>query len=98
MSSYSEEVASEIFKAYNAIHSLEVIHGDVRAENILIGRDGKSVWLIDFEFSDILSGDSNVDVQSKISQENEAVSYLLSKFKDASDANGSHANGSGAAP
>ena len=32
----------------DAIHSLGMIHGDVRLENILIGKDG-NVWFIDFE-------------------------------------------------
>jgi serine/threonine protein kinase len=96
VSNYTEKVAIEIFKAYDAIHSLDVIHGDVRAENVLVGKDGKSVWLVDFEFSEILSGESTE--RYKISQEKEAVSYLLSKFKDMYEANRTHTNGSGAIP
>lgn len=75
-----------------------MIHGDVRAENILIGKDGKSVWIVDFEFSEILTGDTNTGSESKICRENRAVSYILSEIKHVSEMNGSHRNGSVVAP
>ena len=69
----------------------------MRAENILLGKDGKSVWIVDFEFSEILTEDAKAEIQSKISRENEAISYLLSTIKNVSEANGSDRNGSLAA-
>lgn len=35
-------------KAFDAIHELDVIHGDVREQNILVTDDG-SVFIIDFD-------------------------------------------------
>ena len=70
-------IETEILNAYDAIHSLSVIHGDVRAENILVGKDAKSVWLIDFEDAEILEKDG----EFRISQENESVGYLLSMLR-----------------
>jgi tRNA A-37 threonylcarbamoyl transferase component Bud32 len=68
-----------------------VIHGDVRAENILIHKDGKSVWIVDFEFSESISED--IDVDSKIGEENQVVHHLLSKIKLKSESNGHYSNG-----
>lgn len=78
-------VESEILKAYDAIHSLHVIHGDVRSENILIGKDGTSVWIVDFEFSEILTGADDADAQSRISEENGSVRLLLSGIEHVSE-------------
>jgi tRNA A-37 threonylcarbamoyl transferase component Bud32 len=76
-----------------------VIHGDVRAENVLVGKDGKSVWLVDFEFSSILSIVESADYRRyTVSLEKEEVSKLLSKFKAVCEATRTHANGSGAIP
>jgi serine/threonine protein kinase len=75
---------------YDAIHSLNVIHGDVRAENILIHKDGKSVWMVDFELSESTSED--IDAQSKIGEENQVVRHLLLKIKK-SESNGHYRNG-----
>ena len=75
---------------YDAIHSLDVIHGDVRAENILIHKDGKSVWMVDFELSESISED--IDAQSKIGEENQVVRHLLLKIKK-SESNGHYRNG-----
>lgn len=43
-----------MIEAFSAIHSLGVIHGDIREENILVGKDG-NIWVIDFEMSSIVS-------------------------------------------
>lgn len=40
-----------ILDAFDGLHDLGVLHCDTRPENILIGKDGKDVWIIDFEFS-----------------------------------------------
>jgi RIO-like serine/threonine protein kinase len=103
-------VKGQVIKAFDAIHSFNVIHGDVRAENILVGRDDK-VWIVDFEFSEIVNGDSGNDedaekyaeygidylernAEYRIAGENKAVRYLLSTIHDGPDPNGSHRNGS----
>jgi DNA-binding helix-hairpin-helix protein with protein kinase domain len=41
-------------KAFDAIHELDVIHGDVREQNILV-TDDESVFIIDFDHSYRLS-------------------------------------------
>jgi len=43
-------VVKNITAAFNAIHELGVIHGDVRRQNIMVRAD-ESVVIIDFEFS-----------------------------------------------
>jgi len=46
------KIQQKIVQAFDRIHSLGVLHGDLRPENILVGPDG-DVWIIDFEFSRI---------------------------------------------
>ena len=41
--------------AFAEIHKLEVIHGDVRAANILVAED-ESIWILDFESAQVVSG------------------------------------------
>ena len=43
--------------AFEAIHSLNVLHGDIRAENILVSSDGMRVYVIDFEWGTIVDKD-----------------------------------------
>jgi serine/threonine protein kinase len=76
------KVETEILQAFNAIHSLGVLHGDVRPDNILVAEDGDAVWIVDFEFAEIIDrgDDSN---QSEISREIRAVQELLDGFKNA---------------
>ena len=42
-------------QAFAEIHKLEIIHGDVRAANILVAED-ESVWILDFESAQVVSG------------------------------------------
>ena len=70
---------SEILKAFDLIHSLDVVHGDIRAENILIADDGCKVWIVDFEFAEIIERDDGRELQ--ISLENQAVKEVLKEFK-----------------
>jgi serine/threonine protein kinase len=72
----TSKVERKIFDAFDAIHSLDVVHGDVRPENILVSDDGNAVWIVDFEFSEIVDGDEGKE--SKFSCENRAVKELLS--------------------
>ena len=76
----TRKIEEEIFNAYKAIHSLGIVHGDVRAENILVAEDGNKVWIIDFEFAEIMDGAS--EAESMIYQEREAVMELLNEFKE----------------
>ena len=77
---------SEIFKAFDLIHSLDVVHGDIRPENILIADDGYKVWIVDFEFAEIMEkGDDAREL--KISLENQAVKEVLKEFKRGSSEN-----------
>ena len=46
------KIQQKILQAFDRIHSLGILHGDIRPENILVGTDG-DVWIIDFEFSRI---------------------------------------------
>ena len=41
-------------QAFAEIHKLDVIHGDVRAANILVAED-ESIWILDFEYAQVVS-------------------------------------------
>jgi len=41
-------------KAFAEIHKLEVLHGDIRAANILVAED-ESIWIVDFEYAQVVS-------------------------------------------
>ena len=43
----------EILAAFDEIHNLNVLHGDVHPANILVAEDGK-VWIVDFEDGGII--------------------------------------------
>ena len=72
----------EILKAFDLIHSLGVIHGDIRAENILIADE--AAWIIDFELAEIME-EGDEQKESKISEESAAVRELLNEFNRHSD-------------
>jgi RIO-like serine/threonine protein kinase len=74
------KVKKEILKAFKAIHALGVVHGDVRADNILVGKD-ESVWIIDFEFAAIVEGNQ---IGAAAASESGEVEYLLNEVKRAS--------------
>jgi serine/threonine protein kinase len=69
-------VEDEILKAMDAIHSLGVIHNDIRAANILIGEDRKSVWMVDFESARI-----NPEGEEQMMRETRAIHDLLRRIK-----------------
>ena len=50
----SEKVANKVERAFAEIHKLDVIHGDVRAANILVAED-ESIWILDFEYAQVVS-------------------------------------------
>jgi serine/threonine protein kinase len=80
------QTESEILKAVDAIHSLGVIHGDIRSDNILVGKDGSSAWIVDFEFAEIMEGLDDKD--AKITQEIGDVKELLRKIKNPGGSDG----------
>lgn len=74
----SPTVEDKIIKAYNAIHSQGVCHGDVKRENIIIGRS-ESVWIIDFEYGCDMRGASTG--AKAFADEMQEVRNLLSKLR-----------------
>ena len=50
----SEKVANKVERAFAEIHKLDVIHGDVRAVNILVAED-EFIWILDFEYAQVVS-------------------------------------------
>ena len=73
-------VEKEILAAFEAIHSLNVVHGDIRAANILVAEEGNKVWIVDFEDGQILA-DGDDERESEISNEMEAVNEMLKDIK-----------------
>ena len=63
--------------AFSAIHALGIIHGDIRAENILVSKDN-SAWIIDFEFAEFVTAE---DMDSSITAENEALEDLFARIR-----------------
>jgi len=68
-------VEKEILAAFEMIHSLNVIHGDVRTANILVAENGHKVWIIDFDYGEIIEDQG--DREFLISAEMEAVQEML---------------------
>jgi hypothetical protein len=62
--------------AFDAIRALNVVHGDVRPENIRGAEDGNKVWIIDFEDGQIIA-DGDEAKESDISNEMEEVHRML---------------------
>jgi len=60
-------------KAFEAIHGLNALHGDIRPENILVG-DG-AVWIIDFEYSYIIM--DSAEGRNLLAQESKTVMCML---------------------
>ena len=67
---------TEILNAFDSIHSLGVIHGDIRADNILVAEGGDAAWIIDFESTEIVTERNNVN-ESQFFQESKAIKELL---------------------
>jgi len=65
--------------AFDEIHGLGVVHGDIRTANILVGRD-RMVWIVDFEFSHaVAEGDAGAWL---LSDERVAVLEMLRYLKE----------------
>ena len=74
------EREKQILEAFDAIHALGVLHCDTRPENILVGKDGKGVWVIDFEFSLIVNGGDS-EAEERFAAERKHVVQLLAEAK-----------------
>ena len=70
----------DVFAAFEEIHALNVIHGDIRPANILVTEDENKVWIIDFEDGQILANGVE-GRESEISIEMEAVREMLHDIK-----------------
>jgi RIO-like serine/threonine protein kinase len=46
-------VEDKVLKAFDELHKLGVMHGDIRAANILVETNG-CVWIVDFELAKIV--------------------------------------------
>lgn len=53
-----KRILNELLDALAFIHKHQIVHNDLKLENILVTRNGHNVKLIDFGYSD---GDSNID-------------------------------------
>jgi serine/threonine protein kinase len=90
------QIESDVIKAVDAIHSLGVIHGDIRAANILVENNG-AIWIVDFELADIFpvvggyegeyEGENGEcekeDWNARVIEENRELKELLIRIKSA---------------
>ena len=53
-----KRLLNELLDALDFIHKHQIVHNDLKSENILVTRNGHNVKLIDFGYAD---GDSNID-------------------------------------
>jgi serine/threonine protein kinase len=53
-----KRILNELLDALDFIHKHQIVHNDLKSENILVTRNGHNVKLIDFGYAD---GDSNID-------------------------------------
>jgi RIO-like serine/threonine protein kinase len=72
-------VEKKIMSAFDEIHGLGVVHGDIRTANILVGND-TTVWIVDFEFSHAVA-DGNAGARL-LSDERLAVLEMLRHLKE----------------
>ena len=61
---FNPVAAKNVVKAFKEIHARGVLHGDVRAENILVKKDN-SVVVIDFESSEMNADRNMLDAEEK---------------------------------
>jgi RIO-like serine/threonine protein kinase len=83
----NSSVEKQVLAAFEEIHNLNVLHGDVRPANILVAEDGNKVWIIDFEDGQIIA-DGAEERESKFSNEMEAVCEMLRDIKKGPSPNG----------
>jgi RIO-like serine/threonine protein kinase len=77
----TEKGEKKIVNVFDAIHSLGVMHGDIRKQNILVG-DNDSVWIIDFEMGYHIPPEWNEEQRKEmIASERTNLEYLLSDIR-----------------
>jgi len=77
-------VEKQALAAFEEIHNLNVVHGDVRPANILVAGH---VWIIDFEEGQIIA-DGDGERESKVSDEMNAACEMLRQIKKCPSSNG----------
>ena len=82
-SNLTANAENKIIKGFESIHSLAVVHGDIRAENILVSKGGDAAWIVDFEFSAVIE-EGHTAKLSKTAQEMVEVKRLLMEIKNSS--------------
>ena len=74
-----ERVLSQLLEVLDYIHSLQLVHNDLKSSNILITRNGQNVKLIDFGLSDTDSTDDNNDASIDIQLFGNILTLLFPK-------------------
>ena len=74
-----QRVMMQLLDALEYIHSLQLVHHDLKSSNILITRNGQNVKLIDFGLSQTDSAHLQNDVQEDINKFAEVLSLLFPK-------------------
>jgi serine/threonine protein kinase len=73
-------IEKQVLAAFEEIHNLNVLHGDVRPANILAAEEGNKVWIIDFEDGEIIV-DGDEARECKVSNEMEAIHEMLQDIR-----------------
>ena len=76
-SNLNPQVEADVIEAFKAIHDHDVVHGDVRPENVLVEEESGQVWIVDFEFARIITENGD----SEFSTEMREVEDMLSGMK-----------------
>jgi tRNA A-37 threonylcarbamoyl transferase component Bud32 len=70
------DVANKIEKAFQELHKLGVLHGDIRAANIIVAAGG-SIYIVDYELARVVSDVSDVSGSTMFESEELEVKQLL---------------------
>jgi tRNA A-37 threonylcarbamoyl transferase component Bud32 len=70
----SASVEDKVRKAYRELHRRKVLHGDIRARNILVSSN-ESIYIIDF-------GSARCDAESWLDDEMGEVEKLFGKIRE----------------
>lgn len=77
-----QRVMLQLLDALEYIHSLQLVHHDLKSSNILITRNGQNVKLIDFGLSELDTTNSQNDIQHDIQKFGQTLQLLFpSRYK-----------------